>query len=225
MDGIHDLGGMHGFGAVEVEENEPVFHDAWEGRVNVMLGRVLQAGIGNVDRFRHAIERMPSQRYLSSSYYERWMHSIETLLVEHGELTWKQIEAARERVRCGKGAEVQQGAERLRPPILGAKRQIDRRPKFAVEQVVRTMELRPTGHTRLPRYASGKRGRIGAIYPAFVYPDANAHDGGEQPQHVYAVLFEGEELWGAEAEQGTRVSLDLFESYLEAADDLENVDG
>ena len=81
-----------------------------------------------------------------------------------------------------------------------------------------------TRHTRLPRYARGKKGRIAEIYPAFVFPDTNAHDGGEQPQHVYAVFFKGEELWGADAERGISVSLDLFESYLENVSDLENVD-
>ena len=219
MDGIHDLGGMHGFGAVEVEDNEPVFHEVWEGRVNVMLGHVLGAGIGNVDRFRHAIERMPPRLYLRSSYYERWMHSIETLLVEHGELSREQIEAALVRLRSGGAAEVRQGTERRRPPGSGAKRQIDRPPRFGVGEAVRTRAFHPTGHTRLPRYARGKTGTIEEIYPAFVYPDSNAHDGGEQPQHVYSVVFRGEELWQEDAEPGTRVSLDLFEDYLESADE------
>lgn len=33
MNGIHDLGGMHGFAPVEVEREEPVFHAEWEERV------------------------------------------------------------------------------------------------------------------------------------------------------------------------------------------------
>jgi nitrile hydratase len=82
---------------------------------------------------------------------------------------------------------------------------------------VRARNVHPPGHTRLPRYVRGKRGRIAAVYDAYVFPDTNAHDLGEDPQHVYSVAFAGEELWGADAEPGTLVHLDLFEPYLEAA--------
>ena len=103
----------------------------------------------------------------------------------------------------------------LGPAVGGAKRAVDHRPRFSVGQWVKTRDVPSVGHTRLPRYARGKRGTIGEIYPAFVLPDSHAHDGGEQPQHVYSVLFDGPELWGQAAEPATRVSLDLFETYLE----------
>src|SRR6266481_844022 len=87
---------MHGFGAVVREADEPVFHSDWERRmfaVAASLFGVLPSG----DAFRHAIERMPPARYLASSYYERWLFSIETLLAEAGLVTPDEIEAA----QCG----------------------------------------------------------------------------------------------------------------------------
>ena len=219
MDGIHDLGGMVGFEKVEVEANEPVFHDKWEGRVYVMLGSVLGSGVGNVDKFRHAIERMPAKRYLKSSYYERWLCSIETLLIEDGVLTRQQIEQRMEQILEGSNPHF----DVPRPKEIdraagGSKRSVDRPPRFSVGQRVKTRKAPSPGHTRLPRYARGRTGTIGEIYPAFVLPDSHAHDEGEQPQHVYSVLFAGAELWGEAAEPATRVSLDLFETYLEPHD-------
>ncbi len=87
MNGIHDLGGMHGMGPIEVEQNEPVFHEEWERRVFGMFIATFGGGHFNVDQFRHAIERMNPAEYLESSYYEHWLHSIETLLIEGGAIT------------------------------------------------------------------------------------------------------------------------------------------
>ena len=119
MDGIHDLGGMVGFEKVEVEANEPVFHDEWEGRVCVMLGSVLAAGVGNVDKFRHAIERLPARRYLSSSYYERWLSAIETLLIEGGILTREQIEERMEQIVEGSNPDFDEPRPRDVGPTTG----------------------------------------------------------------------------------------------------------
>lgn len=219
MDGIHDLGGMVGFGKVEVEANEPVFHDRWEAHVHVLLGSLLGAGVGNTDKFRHAIELMPAKRYLRASYYERWLSAIETLLVEDGILTSEQIENRMRRILEGSDPDLDEPGPRARRQVPGgAKRSVDRRPKFSVGQRVKTRDVPSAGHTRLPRYARGKGGIIGEIYPAFVLPDSHAHDQGEQPQHVYSVLFNGAELWGEAGEPRTRVSLDLFETYLEPHD-------
>ena len=77
--------------------------------------------------------------------------------------------------------------------------------------------INPNGHTRLPRYARGKKGVIESVRGVFVFPDTNAHGGGEQPQWVYTVLFEARELWGDEADATHSVSLDAWESYLERA--------
>jgi nitrile hydratase len=83
-----------------------------------------------------------------------------------------------------------------------------------VGAAVVTRNIHPSGHTRLPRYARGKLGAIAAHRGCHVFPDANAHGLGEQPQHVYGVRFDAGELWGEAAEPNQRVYLDLWESYL-----------
>jgi len=88
MDGIHDLGGKHGHGKVEREEDEPAFHERWEASVFAMSGAAAASGaFNNADRFRHSIERIDPVAYLSHGYYGRWLGGIETLLVESGLLT------------------------------------------------------------------------------------------------------------------------------------------
>ncbi len=95
MNGIHDLGGMHGLGPMVVEHNEPVFHHEWERRVFGMFLPISANGTFSVDELRHAIERMGAQAYLNTTYYEHWLHAYETLLVEKGVLTQAELEARR----------------------------------------------------------------------------------------------------------------------------------
>jgi nitrile hydratase subunit beta len=95
MNGIHDLGGMHGLGPIEPEPDEPVFHEPWERQVFGMMIATFAGGQFNVDQFRHAIERMAPAHYLESSYYEHWLAALETLLVENGALTRDELEARR----------------------------------------------------------------------------------------------------------------------------------
>jgi len=92
MNGIHDLGGMHGLGPIERETNEPYFHDDWEGRIFGMFFANFAAGHFNVDQFRHGIERMAPEEYLNTSYYEHWLHSFETLLSEKGIVTSEELD-------------------------------------------------------------------------------------------------------------------------------------
>ncbi len=211
MNGIHDLGGMHGFGTVETEANEPVFHAPWEGRLFALTNLCLGLGIGNIDRFRHAIERLPPVSYLTSGYYGRWLAAIETLLEEEGMVRRCEIDA-RDRGEESPAAKVE-----LPSPTPGASRRtVAAAPRFAVGQQVRARNINPSGHTRLPRYARGKCGVIARVHPAWVFPDTNAHGRGENPQYAYAVRFAATELWGPDAEPGTAVHVDLFESYLES---------
>ena len=86
MNGAHDMGGMHGFGPVQPETDEPVFHAPWEGRVYAMRRLMGAWRRWNIDAGRHSIERMPAADYLRSSYYEKWLQSLETLMVEKGQL-------------------------------------------------------------------------------------------------------------------------------------------
>lgn len=185
------MGGMHGFGSISVERDEPVFHEAWEARVFAVTSLALGAGIANVDRFRQAIERLDPVEYLTSGYYGRWLGALETLLREF-----------RER------------GERLDPTGRGTLRTVTSAPRFAIGATVRTRNLQPTGHTRLPGYARGRSGTIARVHPGFVFPDTNAADRGENPQWVYAVRFDAVELFGDFAERNACVHVDLFESYL-----------
>jgi len=206
MNGIHDVGGMDGFGAVVVEPNEPVFHHAWEGRVFALASLALGRGLATADAFRHAIERLPPTAYLGSSYYARWLAAVERLVVEGGVATPAEV-------RAGRAATTAPVA--LPGGAIAALRHVDRPPRFAVGERVRARNVHPVGHTRLPRYARGRRGTIALVHPAWVFPDTNAHGLGENPEHVYAVCFTARELWGDEADGHATVHVDLFESYLE----------
>jgi len=226
VNGVHDMGGMHGFGAVEREEDEPVFHARWEGRVAGMNRAVQARGIFNIDEFRHGIERMAPVEYLGSSYYERWLATLERNLVEKGLLSPAEIEAKVAYFRQHPEAEpgrredpalAEQVARRLQgPPIF--RREATATPRFSVGATVRTRNTHPTGHTRLPRYARGKLGTIDRVHGTYVYPDTNAHAVGEQPQPLYSVRFESRELWADSAGPSECLYLDLWESYLNAED-------
>ena len=98
-----------------------------------------------------------------------------------------------------------------------AARAIEQPARVAVSDRVRTRNIHPQGHTRLPRYARGKTGVIELVHGAHVFPDANAHGQGEQPQWLYTVSFVGTDLWGPAADPTVRVSVDAWESYLEPA--------
>jgi nitrile hydratase subunit beta len=90
-------------------------------------------------------------------------------------------------------------------------------PRFKPGHHVVTRNIHPTGHTRLPRYARGKRGVIEQDYGVWVFPDTHATGRGQKPQHLYSVRFTARELWGPEAAQSDRIYLDLWDDYLEPA--------
>lgn len=227
MDGMHDLGGRQGFGAVEREADEPVFHARWEAFVFTLANRMLSEGVcANVDQFRHAVERIDPVAYLTHGYYGRWLGGLETLLVETGRLD---PEALRGRVLASGGratdlvaARPQANPDRVTPAgTPGARREVSERPRYAVGELVMTTAVPVSGHTRLPAYVRGRMGTVTAIHGGWVLPDSNAHGRGEHPQHLYSVRFEGTELWGGEAEPGQAVYLDLFETYLSPVTDRE----
>src|SRR5262249_27574044 len=84
MNGVHDIGGMHGFGPVEIERDEPVFHHEWERRVFAILPAAAFLGEGSIAQFRFAVEQTPPAKYLATAYYEHWLFGLEKLLHEHG---------------------------------------------------------------------------------------------------------------------------------------------
>lgn len=101
MNGIHDLGGMHGFGPVDPEPDEPVFHHDWERRVFGMFAPISALGYFHLDELRHAIERMGAAAYLGTPYYEHWLYAFETLLVEKGVITTEELETRRAAIAQG----------------------------------------------------------------------------------------------------------------------------
>ena len=222
MDGVHDLGGMQGFGPVEREENEPVFHAAWEAAVLAMMRAGGARGLFNIDEFRHGIERMAPADYLRASYYEKWLDGVSRLLVEKGVVGAQELAVRRAFFEAQPGAPATaalSGPLPPRPPsnpgwVPDANRETGATPRFAPGDPVRTREMHPHGHTRLPRYARGRRGVIHRCHGIHVFPDTNAHGLGEQPQPLYSVRFDARELWGESAEPNQAVHIDLWESYL-----------
>lgn len=217
MNGIHDLGGLHGFGPVLAEEDEPVFHHDWERRIFPLFAALFAGGHFNVDEFRHSIERMDPIHYLESSYYEHWLHAFETLLVEKGVISAAELHGRAAPTPAPQSVQVLT-ADLVETVILGgasarAKHEVSGR--FKVGDRVRAKNLNPTTHIRLPRYARGKVGVIEIAHGAFATPDSMAHGLGEQPQHVYTVRFSAEELWGTATPDS--VCIDLWDNYLEAA--------
>jgi nitrile hydratase len=208
------MGGMHGFGPVRIERDEPVFHERWEARV---FGMSLLAGLrlrGNIDARRHGLERLDPVTYLRNGYYGRWLARLEADLLEQGVLAPGELEA-RAAGEDAPAAALPPLPARPPPPAHPFVRDVGRPPAFHAGDRVRTRNHQPPGHTRLTAYARSRRGVVARVHPACVLPDTNAHFQGEHPQHVYAVRFEARELWGEGAEAGTCVHLDCFESYLE----------
>lgn len=222
MDGIHDLGGREGFGPVDIASGS-VVDKRWEARTRAMVNQSFGAGvIGNIDQFRHAIERIDPRAYLMHGYYGRWLGALETLLVEGGHIDPMVLDAAVQGAGGNPDAIVAARPSKTPDRINYAPggregaRQLERAPLHAVGDAVRTSAHGSHGHTRLPQYARGRDGLIVAWHGGWVYPDTNAHGRGEEPQHLYTVQFTGEVLWGETAEPGVLVHLDLFEPYLQA---------
>jgi nitrile hydratase subunit beta len=216
VNGAADLGGMMGFGPVEPEPEGHPFHADWERRALALTLAVGAAGRWSIDASRHARESLSPAQYLTSSYYAIWVAALEKLLVAHGLVAADEIAQRRSRgpgeaVRVLRAADV--------PKVLAAGSRYERATgepaRFRVGERVRTRNMHPTGHTRLPRYARGRVGVVERVHGAHVLPDANAHGAGEQPQHLYTVRFDARELWGASADPALTVTIDAWESYLE----------
>ena len=217
MDGVHDMGGMDGFGKVEPEANEPVFHHRWEGRVLAMTRALGSLRAWRIDTSRYVIELLSPSVYLASSYYERWFLRNQNLLLERGLIDADEVEAGRA-LRPGKSlsrgrfalADVEQIVPRGsygRPASVAA--------RFKVGDRVRAKNIHPTTHTRLPRYARGHVGVVERLHGAHVFPDSVVAGKGEDPQWLYTVRFDAQALWGADADPKLKVSIEAFEPYLE----------
>jgi nitrile hydratase subunit beta len=214
---IHDMGGMHGFGTVKPEPDEPVFHADWEKRVLAMQRAMGATGLWTIDGGRASLENLPPLEYLRSSYYRRWFLGLERRVVAYGLVGEDEI-AAGKSLRPGirlnrkmtlEDAKASRYGDFARPAPAPA--------KFKPGDKVRTRNLNPTTHTRLPRYARAKLGTVEAVRGCHVYPDSAAIGAGDNPQWLYAVVFTARELWGEEADPAITLSIEAFEPYLEPA--------
>lgn len=224
MTRVHDMGGRFGDGAVLPEPEDEVFHADWHARALAVVLACGAFGKWNIDVSRHARERLSPKDYTRFSYYEKWMGGLATLLVEKGIVTREELSGDAEPVPsllAGKAWRKEQiGA------ILAAGSPADRPsnvvPAFAPGDAVVTKSHPenarvPGGHTRLPAYAAGARGRVLRLHGSHVLPDAAAHDLGEAAEPLYAVAFPAAELWAHPEHPRDEVVLDMWQSYLEAA--------
>lgn len=242
------MGGMHGFGPVIRERNEPVFHTAWERRMFALALAMMGRRTFNVDEFRRTIERMPPAQYLAASYYEKWLYAFEHLLIEKGIVARHEVEVVMAALRLAAkspahasagspaGASTQPAPQTqsddhgagLAAALGGGARSLrfDRayHPRFKAGDRVLARNLNPEHHTRIPRYVRGRHGLIHRDWGVFIFPDTHAHGDGAKPQHCYAVEFAARELWGGDYPAGERVYVDLWEDYLESCPEADATD-
>ncbi len=219
MNGAQDMGGVHGFGPVEPEPNEPPFHGDWEKRVLALTLAMGPAGGWNIDMSRSARESIPPGDYLSKSYYEIWLAGLEKLMaardlvlpeeVDAGHLLYPPKAVPRTLAASDVEKVLRRGGPTERPASTPA--------RFETGDRVRAKNIHPQTHTRLPRYVRGHAGTIEAVRGCHVFPDTNATGAGENPQWLYTVTFVGTELWGADCDPTIKVSVDAWEPYLDPA--------
>jgi nitrile hydratase subunit beta len=222
MDGIHDLGGMHGFGAVVEPGGEAPYHQRWEPRVMALHILLELQRLGAGPGGRATREQMDPVDYLAASYYERWLWSAEQRLLRKGTIAPGEVERMTERLAAGgrqpplhrDPEQAARAVGRLREVIP---MQPAERARYAPGQRVRVRRMRPAGHTRCPRYVRGAPGVVERIHGADTLPDLAAQGADAPVEPVYSVAFRSEDLWGRGEEPPWTVALDLWESYLEEA--------
>lgn len=216
--GVHDMGGMSGMGPVVIEANEPVFHAAWEKRVFAVRLACIFHRKWNGNMNRYAVERMPRAEYLASTYYEKVLCGLETLLVERAVVTEQELQSGH---AAGKadvaGVLGIDGLDNLLRNRIRARREENVPPKFKTGDHVIARNSTPAGHTRLPGYARGRRGVIDRDFGVFVFPDSSAMTGDPKPQHLYNVRFTARELWGDTASPHDSVYVNLWDDHLDPA--------
>ena len=223
MNGAHDMGGVEGFGPVQLEADEPLFHADWERRALGVTLAMGATGQWNIDISRFARESLPAATYLSSSYYRIWILALEQLLFERGLVSADEVAAGhvlhapKPVARVLQAQTVDAALARGSPTV----RQATTQPKFEIGERVRALDMQGSGHTRLPRYVRGHSGTVMLVHGAHVFADRHAiYRVGEAfndtPEWLYTVAFDGAELWGLSAEPGLCISVDAWEPYLES---------
>jgi nitrile hydratase beta subunit len=218
VNGGQDLGGTHGHGPVKPEPNEPVFHDEWEKRAFALTLAMGRPGGWNIDMSRFARENRPPSEYLSMSYYQIWLAGLVRLLEERELVTKEEISAGHALAPPKPVKHILFPGDVAKVLYRGGptERQTNTSAAFKAGDKVRTKNINPPTHTRLPRYVRGRVGTVERVIGYHVFPDSNATGAGENPQWLYTVRFDGRELWGPEGDPTTKVSVDAWEPYLEA---------
>ena len=213
MNGAHDAGGQMGYGPVKHEANEPVFHSGWERRLFALA--LANAADWTLDADRAACEAMPPLNYITTSYYEHWLHGMETLLQRRGFATADEIRTGR--MNTAPKTATPTPAAAIGPALVARnsyRRDVQHEPRFALGDPVLARRIHPQSNTRLPRYLRGHAGTIIRNHGAHVFPDSNAVGQGENPQYLYTVEFKASDVWGATTV--STICADLWEPYLEA---------
>jgi nitrile hydratase beta subunit len=213
MNGIHDMGGMQGLGEIGYKESEPMFHEAWEGRIFTLV-RAMQVG-----GLRPYIESIPAADYLRMNYFDRWYTAFVTKLIEQGVLTRAEVESGRADPAAAKATPMVTPAvaRELLFRTPQTEQDIELAPRFHVGNRVRGRNINPTTHTRMPRYTRGKTGVVTRARGVFNLPDSEEVTGEPKPQHVYLIHFSARELWGEQAPAHDSLYIDMWEDYLEPA--------
>jgi nitrile hydratase subunit beta len=216
MNGIHDMGGMQDMGPIQYAKTEPVFHEAWEGRVYAMSYALQGTGKLRLG-LRPPMEAIPPEEYLRMSYYERWLTSVTERLIASDLVTRAEIKSGRPEGGNVKASFALSPADAVAAQlkIPATRRDVHVAARFQVGQSVRARNINPVTHTRLPRYARGKSGKVERDHGVFVFSDTSVYSQGEKPQHLYSVRFSARELWGDQAAPQDAVYLDMFDDYLE----------
>lgn len=220
MNGIHDIAGMDNLGPIEIEHNEPVFHEQWERRIFALTLATLATGYFKTDEVRRQTELIPPADYLRARYYQKWLYSMEELLLEKDVITPDELNA---------GKSLRAEGTRLPPIPMESLRYVLSNPvpanvdadvpqRFKVGDPIIARNINPVHHTRLPRYIRGKRGEIISHHGIFLLPDTNAYGGPDKPQHNYCVGFSFREIWGDDSPADDRIYIDLFDEYMDLAD-------
>lgn len=205
MELAHDLGGRKGFGAVQVDADEPVFRGAWERTARALVYAAMRTHPNpTTSAFRHSIERMDPEHYVTSTYYEHWLTAAASIAVESGIIDREELES-----RAGGVFPVSRPS--VEPLVEGSGAQ-----RFTVGDRVRVVGADHHGHSRCPGYARGRIGTVVRVDDSFSLPDVEAHSTRRVIEGTYGVRFSARDIW-ADADMHSVVHVDLWDSYLERA--------
>ena len=219
------MGGRFGDGAIQpASTKDKTFKETWHARalaVTLATGSLRQ---WNLDMSRHARECLPPKDYCEFSYYNKWISALANLLVARGVISSAEFSDPIQKMHPLSSRKLL-AVEVAKVLSKGAptSRSVEDPPKFEVGQNVKTRRAQNKfvsgGHTRLPKYAERSKGKIEICHGAHVFPDAHAHDLGEQPEHLYTVSFLASELWESPENPNDTLCVDIWESYMEPVND------